>query len=167
MASTIRLKAIVPKALNTPAMRNALEAEMQAVQKEVRRDFDATTRTWSNKPGFKDEFQSRPNRLRFFTGTSDEVYTYVSEGTKAHVIRPKRAKMLRFQGTYSAKTSPGVIGSSSGGSSGPVVYSTGVRHPGTKARKFDEAIKKRWQSPFEKRMRQAMDRAAKASGHSR
>lgn len=43
---------------------------------------------------------------------------YVHEGTRPHLIRPKRAKALRFE-----------VG-------GRVVFAKLVRHPGTKARPF-------------------------------
>lgn len=162
----LRMKVIIPKRINQTALLAELAGEMKAVQKEVGKDFGATVRTWDSRPKFNEEFENRPQRIRFLTGTSDKVYGYVSGGTKAHRIRPKRAKVLAFQGVYRAKTSPGAIDAKPGGSSGATVFSQGVRHPGAKARKFPEAIEKKWRRPFPNRIRAAMGRAAKKSGHS-
>jgi len=59
------------------------------------------------------------------------------------MIRPVVSKRLVFPNKYKAKTSPGVIGSTSGGKSGTIVTATSVRHPGFQARKFVDAIKKK------------------------
>lgn len=163
----IHAKAIIAKAINHKAMMAELEKEMKAIQKEVAKDFDATVKTWEHKPKFDEKFEAKPRRLYFFVGTGDDIYTYVSVGTKPHRIRPKRAKVLRFSGGYQAKSQPGVIDARGGGSSGGEVFSRGVQHPGTKARKFDEAIAEKWQRPFGDRMEKAMKRAAAKSGHAK
>lgn len=160
-----QVKIIKPKRFDAKAFMAEIAKEMKALQKEMGKDFDATVSTWDDKPKFEDEFEQNANRIRTFTGTSDEVYTYVSKGTKAHLIRPKRAKVLAFQGTYSAKTMPGTIKARSGGASGDMIYSRGVKHPGTKARKFDELIVAKWEPLYSKRLSAAIDRGAKASGH--
>ena len=165
LKAQLKMRVIKPKGMNKAAMMRELTGEMKDIQKDVRKDFDATTRTWKHDAKFENEFESNQRKIRFFTGTDDAIYGYVSGGTKPHIIRPKRAKALRFMGTYSAKTMPGVIGSNSGGSSGATVFSQGVQHPGTKARKFPEAVEKKWKRPFPKRIRAALDRAAKKSGH--
>lgn len=163
----VRFKPILPKKFNQKAMLKALTGEMKDIQKETGKDFALTVRTWNHKFKFDKEFDSGRNHIRFFVFTDNEIYGYVSGGTRPHMIRPKRGKVLRFQGgKYRAKTSPGTIGSSSGGSSGATVYSRGVRHPGTKARNFDETIAKKWERPFRKRINEAVKRAAKVSGHS-
>lgn len=162
--TTLRMKPIIPKEINKKALFDELENEMKAIQKEMAKDFDSTVQTWNNKPKFDKEFESSKSRIRIFTGTGDEIYGYVSEGTKPHRIMPK-GRALRFRGTYRAKTSPGVIGSKSGGASGAEVFSKGVNHPGTKARKFDEAIGKKWDRPFRNRIDKAIDRARRKSGH--
>lgn len=163
--ATIRAKAILPKKLNDQAIMAELAGEMKAVSKEVVADFQATTRTWNNKPGFKNEFQQGARQLRFLVSTDSDIYGYVSKGTKAHKILPKRARVLAFRGGYKAKTSPGVIGSSGGGATGGEVFSRGVNHPGTKARNFDKEIASKWEKPFGTRMQKAVSRGAKKSGH--
>ncbi|MDI9548188.1 MAG: hypothetical protein QM346_11390, partial [Chloroflexota bacterium] len=94
-------------------------------------------------------------------------YRYVAEGTKPHAIRPKRARMLAFPGTYRAKTTPGVIGSQAGGGSGETRYASAVAHPGTQAREFHKLIAKKRQSSFKREMEEAMREAARKSGHAK
>lgn len=161
----MKFNAIIPKNLNKAALLREVAGEMKEIHQDISKDFDATVRTWEHKPKFDKEFQQSDSRIRIFTGTADEVYGYVSKGTKPHIIRPRRARALHFLGTYSAKTSPGTIEAKSGGSSGADVFSRGVRHPGTKARDFPDAIEKKWMRSFAKRMLTAMNRAAKKSGH--
>lgn len=57
-------------------------------------------------------------------GSDLEYAAFVNDGTKAHIIRPKRAKVLRFQ-----------VG-------GRTVFARLVHHPGTKPRPFlDRALR--------------------------
>jgi hypothetical protein len=161
----LQFTAILPKKFNAKAILAEAAKEMKDIHRDVAGDFDDTVATWDNKPKFDKEFQSQPKRIRFFTGSADPIYGYVSLGTKPHRIRPKRAKALHFLGTYSAKTSPGTIKAKSGGASGAEIFSQGVQHPGTKAREFDKAIAKKWRGPFVKRLRAAVERGIKKSGH--
>jgi hypothetical protein len=160
-------KTIKPKRLKEKEMRLELLNAMRKAGKDIEKDFKATVKTWKHKPKFETAVSLAGNGPSVLVGTDDEIYRYVDEGTKPHIIKPKRATALRFQGGYQAKTSPGVIGSGAGGASGGIFFSRrGVRHPGTKARKFSEAIEKKWRRPFKSRMEDAMSKAAKKSGHS-
>lgn len=158
-------KAIRPATLKKDAMRLALLNELRSVGRDIRADFEKTTETWEHKPKFEMLISLSQPGPTVLVDTNDAVYGYVSKGTRPHLIFPKRAKALRFPGTYAAKTTPGVIASKPGGSRGAVVYSQGVAHPGTKARKFDEEIAKKWEKPFKRRMEAGMKKARQASGH--
>lgn len=161
----ILAKAIKPKKLNDKAMHAVFVKEANSIADEIEKDFQKTTKSWNRKVRFVKIVAISKNKIEILVGTDDEIYRYVTEGTRPHVILPKNAPALRFQRTYKAKTTPGVIGSSSGGSSGPTVFSSGVIHPGTKARNFDDAIAKRWKKRFKRRMEAAMREAVKVSGH--
>lgn len=166
MAIVAKMKVIKPKALKEKEMRLELLNGLRSVGKKVLKDFEATVKTWDHKPKFELAISLKGKGPQFIAGTDDEIYGYVNFGTRPHRIVPKRAKVLRFRGTYSAKTTPGVIGSKSGGSSGDVVFSKGVNHPGTKARNFDKQIGKKWEKSFRGEMHDAMKRARAKSGHS-
>lgn len=140
------------KALKTAALPTAdeyLAAIEKATYKSaglLLRDLQATVRTWTKKPTFDVTITRQGGDYSVTAGTDDEIYGYVDGGTKAHVIRPKRSKYLRFSSGYKAKTRVGVIGSNDGGSFGEDVFSKGVLHPGFEGRKFTERIQKRRQT---------------------
>lgn len=168
MPAAFQIKEIKPARFKDKAFKDALRDAARQAAKDIEKDFKKTTETWKNKPKFERVVSVDPN-VEVLVGTDDEIYGYVNDGTKPHPIFPNRAKALSFRwggkGSYRAKTKPRVIGSTPGGSSGPLVHFPYVQHPGTKARKFDQTIEKKWRAPFKRRMEQAMRRAAKASGH--
>lgn len=162
------IKQIRPAKLEIPAFRQVIEAELRDVGKEIEADFKKTTKTWKHQPKFETVIETSPPTV--LVGTDDEIYGYVDKGTKAHEIYAgiytgrSNKKALAFPSKFTPKTKPGVIGSSPGGSGGKTVVRPYVMHPGTKPRKFEEAIKRQWEKKFKRRMEQAMSKAAKASG---
>ncbi len=167
MASVIQFKQIKPKRFQGSKAINILLGATRKAGNDIRKDFEETTKTWTNKPEFQMVYAVRPNGPEVLVGTDDKIYGYVNEGTKPHPIFPVRAKALRFQSGYAAKTVPGQLYSQAGGPFGATVFRAGVMHPGTKARKFDDIIQKLWESKFKTRIEQAMREAAEATDHLR
>lgn len=163
----VMFKAITPKALKVQAIYDSIEKNAKVVEAGILKDYKAGTQTWEHKVNFDAELTINPNGgVSIIVDTDDEIYTFVHEGTKPHPIRAKNTKKLRFQGTYTAKTTPGVIQSKSGGSSGEFEYRQAVQHPGTKARNFTGPIFRKWKPFFERSMQRALDEGARKSGHS-
>jgi hypothetical protein len=163
---TIVTKPIKPGKFDQEAFFLALAFTAEETGKDIKKDFEATTKTWKNKPVFVVETAVGPNSVEVLVDTDDEIYGYVTKGTRPHVILPKKpGGVLVFKSGYSAKTSPGVIGSTQGGSFGDKVIRAGVIHPGTQARKFDETIEKKWKPIYKRRMEKALSQGAKSSGH--
>jgi hypothetical protein len=158
-------KAVKPKRLQDQILKNWFRGNMMTAVREIRADFEQTTRTWKHRPEFVAEMDLEGPGPTVMVGTDDEIYRYVDEGTKPHIIRPVHGKRLVFQGGYSAKTAPHVIGSQEGGAFGDRVFATEVHHPGNEAREFTKDIQKRWQPRFKARMEDAMRKAAQESGH--
>lgn len=68
---------------------------------------------------------------------------YVEDGTRPHVIRPRNARALRFQGgggRISTASPNQRIATRSGG----VVFAKVVHHPGTPARPWFRPVVERW-----------------------
>lgn len=115
------------------------------IAEAMREGIERVTATWSS--------ESKP-RVRFeFDGAEvsmivdGRIFGYVDQGTKPHDIAPKRpGGRLVFTyggpGSYTPKTQPGLLASGPGGQSGETTYARVVKHPGTKARNFLEAIAK-------------------------
>lgn len=165
---TFRIEAIVPKDNNMAAIfKAAYRHALDLVANEIQRDFEDVTRTWKHKPKFTIRVTERGGQLGITISTKDVIFMYVNYGTKAHVIRPKKAKRLTFQVGYSAKSTPGFIGSKVGGASGAFVSAQEVHHPGTEARKFDVAIARRRQKSLQSKMDTALAKAARKANAQR
>lgn len=168
MPAAVQIKGIKPARFKDAAFRRVIQKAAQQAADAMQEDFEKTTATWDHKVEFERIIDTDPN-VEVLVGTDDEVYRYVNDGTRPHLIFPKKKKALSFQwggkGSYRPKTKPSTIGSTPGGPTGPKVARAYVQHPGTKARNFDKVIQKKWRSAFRRRMEQAMSDAAKASGH--
>lgn len=144
-------KASIPRAPSMSAFEKALVEAANRVATGIKEDFEATVATWSEetKPAFTKSVEAEGKFIvvRVEATGNDEIYRYVNDGTKPHLIPKGGPGTLAFSEGYTAKTAPGVIGSRSGGSSGArIVRKTQIKHPGTEARNFDKIIAKKWQS---------------------
>lgn len=162
----VKVMAISPAKLKEDAIRLELLNAMRKAGRGIRKDFQSTTKTWKNKPEFKLTISLRSPGPTVTVTTMDEIYRYVDKGTKPHVIRPKKAKALRFQSIYTAKTTPNVLGSQKGGASGDFVFAQEVHHPGTKPRNFTNLIRDKWKQEYYDLMNTAISVGAQKSGHS-
>jgi hypothetical protein len=149
------MKLIIPKKLVADPVKltRALTNAMNGVAKDIQIDFKVTTQTWKHKVEFP---ITSPETYTRRVATDDEIYGYVNDGTPAHHIAPK-GKKLRFNTPFTSKTLPNQIMSRSGSIGGATVFSRGVNHPGTKARKFDVAIQQKWDKQFGTIMQRAID----------
>ena len=120
---------------------------------------------WEHKPRFKARKVVTRKAIAvdvWPTGPNKKYWVWTSRGTKPHVIKPKRAKVLAFPSVYVPKTTP--RGPSYGGpgtSSGPTIFAAHVDHPGTKPRRFEEAWARWGKTWFRREMENAMRRGAR------
>ena len=167
----IVMKQIKPPALKRDALRLELLNAMRAAGVQIKKDFELTTKTWKHKPKFEMLISLTGPGPVVVVDTDDEIYGYVSGGTKPHEIWAgiytgrSDKKALAFPKSSTPKTRPGVIGSSAGSRSSAMVVRPYVQHPGSKPRNFDKTIQKRREKWFKVEMQKAMARAAKASGY--
>lgn len=168
----ILVKQIKPSRLKVDALRLELLNAMRKAGTQVKADFEKTTATWKHKPKFEMLISLTQPGPQLLVSTDDEIYGYLDRGTRAdyeiwagYYTGKSNKKALVFQKGYKAKTTPGVIGSGSGGSFGAIRHTPYVVHPGIKARDFEGAIKKKREKWFKGQMEAAMKKAAAASGH--
>ena len=172
MARCVHFKTIKPAPIKTAQFNRIMMDGIRETIDWAYVRFGYTYATWSeeNKPKFTRAFRYEGNTIWGRTQTGSKIYRYVNDGTPPHPI-PKEGKvaLLVFpwagKGSYRPKTRPRVIGSTSGGPTGPLVAFPRVQHPGTEGRHFDEEIKDRTEPKFEGAITRAMDRARRASGH--
>lgn len=159
--SVIEIKQIKPAKLKVDKVRLELLNALRAQGKEIVADYNQTVQTWRNKPTFEVAVSLSGGDVTVLVvpdGPNRQQFEYVDKGTRPHIIRPRRATILRFKSAYRAKTQPGVIGSNPGGASGDDVYRQFVNHPGTEARRFSEIIEKRRRKRFQESMVDAMQK---------
>ena len=166
---SIKFKPIVPKKkFNKDAFTDALAVVPVQISEFMTNDFDKTHNNWSatSQPQTIVKISRKSNGFSSaLVELKGLIYMWVHGGTKPHIIRPVRAKMLKFQSGYKAKTKVGRLASRSGGSFGPTVSSDGVEHPGFKGRFWDKIVAKRAEKKLPKLTEKAMNNGAKKSGH--
>lgn len=118
----------------------AIETALDTAAERVRRDFLRTVRTWENPAAF--EVLIKQHRRDVVT--SDPIYAMLDQGTRPHLILPRRAKYLRFTTPFVSKTLPRTISSRAGSKGDTVNFRKGVNHPGTEARDWVLTIAIKW-----------------------
>ena len=142
--------------IDAKKLRRAIENGLTGAAKATKVDFDVTTQSWSKRPTFT--IESEPGKRT--VATENEVYGYVDEGTKPHLITAKSPnKPLTFGVGGSPKTTPRVIGSYSGRKGTTIVRAQVVHHPGSAARDFSETIKEKWDRELVNILQRAVDSA--------
>lgn len=135
--------------------------------RDIKRDFDATTATWSTRPRFQTSVELK--RVQTFAavrvGTDDARWGLLDKGTGARVILPARPKGALAFRKYTPKTRPGQLGSFAGGRFGPVIVKKAVYgYKGIKARNFVDAALQKHGPQFGGRLEAAMDRGVLKGG---
>lgn len=140
--------------------------EMQEVGKDIRREFKGVVDDWEHKPTFTSRVIERPRYIRaevLVGGQHKQIWRYVDEGTRPHVILPrKEGGRLIFRTGYSPRTLPiaqAHVGT--GIASGNFVSVQQVNHPGTEARDFGKQIAEDYKPEFRRRIENAFRRAAR------
>jgi len=142
---SVRIEVTLPKRplVDTRKFLRGLERAVDDTTAIARSNLKATVRTWRRKPKFKRRRAMRRGRaIEGDVTTRDEIYGYVTGGTRRHIIRPRRrGGLLAFRGgKYRAKTRRRVLGSHRGGATGGMAFAKQVMHPGTEAREFQQEI---------------------------
>lgn len=132
-----RLQAIIPKNLNfAKDAEAAIQSALDGGSILIASQFQKTVATWKSRPN---TFIRKLGKLVREIGIEDQRYTWVSEGTRPHIIRAK-GRGLAFRVPYGPKTQPRQIGSTQANIGATQLIRQEVHHPGTKAREFDDAI---------------------------
>lgn len=116
----------------------------------IKKSFESSVSTWTTKVEFQIREIAPGPGARIFT--RNQIYFFVSEGTKPHDIYAKSGGRLFFMTPYGPKTKVGRISSASGSVGSTLGIATHVHHPGTKARNFNTLIKKGATNRYRKRV---------------
>jgi hypothetical protein len=161
MAKPLGVKLIPIKPKVFPQLAGRVDAKLRALYPkaaaELVKDHEKTTATWDTRV----KFTVRISREAITVYTSNAIWRYVDQGTRPHIIRPRRARRLAFSEGYTAKTRVGSIIAGAGGPSGSRVFAREVQHPGTKARGFSSRLRSKWAKKFPAMVQQAIREAVR------
>lgn len=151
MSVTIRMEPIIPaKAIFNPAeVSRVIERTLDRQAKLVQTDFNKTTSTWQHGVPFYIAASIGERVI----ATSDDIYRYVSEGTKV--------RRVIMTPNFSPKSKRRFIGASVGAGGVAFGPSKRINRPGIKAREFAEAIADKWQDALKEYMQDAINAAFK------
>lgn len=141
----VSVESIRPHLLDVQAIRVGILHEKEAKGREGRRKLEDTTRTWSGaRPRFYSEVSAN-GTLTIGARSGGEGYDKwlrLQWGTSRHLIRARRARCLAFRSPgFLPKTTPRFLGAGPGRlATGPWHYPPAVMHPGTKPRRWLEAL---------------------------
>lgn len=155
----MKLIPITPKGdlFNLAAVQRAITGTLVQTAQEAQQDMQKTTATWQHKV----TFAITPIPDGFEVNTDDPIWQMVDQGTKPHIITPRRGKVLVFGPGSRAKTTPRVIGSSAGSKGGAPVVAHVVHHPGTEARDFSGVLQEKYDNELPRRIGVALGEALK------
>jgi len=176
--------AIAIRMIRSP-MRKTLISRYYDAYEEVRIAIDGQVKkraielaneiidNWDNKPKFVASLFVTRDKISLYvepTGPNAKSWDWTSRGTKPRLITAGtrlmggRKNKLLFKRNHTPKTTPGPTWGGSGKSSGPWVSKRTVKHPGTKARKFEEWIGKQIKADFRKEIEGAFRRGMRKAG---
>lgn len=171
----MRFEAVLPGPFNPAAFVVEMEQTLERLATGILLDFERTTSTWSTQPAFEMEFASNPrymeahvfcdalrdgDRVKGTTGPQPApvnlVYYFLNGGTAV-----RYAKMTL---DFVPKSRVGIIGSFPG-RGGVAKVDPRDPQPGIEARKWDEAIAKKYRLILPTQLGAALARGARGCGH--
>jgi len=127
------------------ALPQQFNAALDEIGKGAAQDLKAYVSAWKHKPTF--EVVRTPQTVSVkATGPNAKIFGYVDEGTRPHLIAPKRKRgVLTFKTGYQPKTRPNNSKfKGSGKATGGFRSAKVVHHPGSKARHISRIIANKW-----------------------
>lgn len=144
---------ILPKPLNVQVFDTEFEKAARESEAAIKKNFQDAVRLWRKPPVFRGYVRISGDKIYISVGTADEIFKFVDQGTKPHIIRPKNAKMLHWVDK-----------------GGEDHFAKEVNHPGFEGRHISDQIEEDWGSGglmaehFEDHLRIAVKKSGHAVG---
>jgi hypothetical protein len=143
-----KFKTILPKLLPQKVFDTAFENASREMEKDVKGAFSDAVSKWKHQPVWRGYVRLGSNEIYISVGTTDEIFKFVDEGTKAHIIKPVTAKVLHWVDA-----------------GGDDHFAKLVHHPGTKAQEISKSIHDIWVGLMPDYFDKHLAQAIKESGH--
>jgi hypothetical protein len=140
-------RSILPSLLDPHIFERAFDKAARAMEQDVKGAFMDATSGWKNKPVWRGYVRLTKDQIYISVGTTNEIFKFVDEGTKAHIIKPVKAKMLHWQ------------------ENGEDFFAKEVHHPGTKAQNISKEIREVWLGLMPDYFDRELVKAIQMSGH--
>ena len=145
MGVSFKAKVKTPSVLKDPKkFKQQITKAAERTRNQIKRDFEKTTKNWKTEVDFEVKRKRTGDTYTFTASTDNEIYGYVNNGTRPHLIEAKNAPFLVFAYGGTPKTQPNVLKSGKGSRGTKWASKKSVKHPGTEARNFDTIIKDRF-----------------------
>jgi len=119
--------------LDPQAALQALIGQLEQIAEGAKELFEKTVATWDEEVEFSIEVAESGDKILFTISTDSDLWQLVDSGSPPHIIE---GDPLIFNEVYRPKTQPGVLNSTTGGSSGGLIAARVVEHPGFEGRDF-------------------------------
>ena len=143
-----QFKTIIPKLLPPKVFEEAFEKASREMEKDVKGAFEDAISTWKHQPTWRGYVRIAATNIYISVGTADEIFKYVDQGTKAHIIRPVNAKVLHWVDA-----------------DGENHFAKEVHHPGMKAQNISKTIHDIWVGMMPEYFDKYLIEAIQSSGH--
>lgn len=170
MADIYNVRAIQPAKLAVSEVRLQLLNAMRKEGRLWRRELKKTVQYWKGeKPDFEFVIGLTKTDATLLAGPSGskhgaQKWVWVNDGTKPHVIRPKKASFLRFRTGYQRGSSPGSMGVRASQTTGPWRSAKAVNHPGYTGAKWTVTLKRSRDLPFRTALNAALREGLRKGG---
>lgn len=159
----IEITVTVPdRIINVEGVRQAIiDAQNSLTKPKLTALFNQTIEGWRTPPYFTARREDTASQLGirvYPDGPNAQQYALVNQGAGPHQIRPRKARMLRFQTGYRAGTRPRVLSSQAYQRFGDFRTAMVVNHPGFDAREFTQTIADEHEPEFNQDMQEAIAR---------
>ena len=135
------LQSLEEKIYKAVDLVNLLRQEKTALQEEL----EAPTLKWKHRVKFAKYIRyGYPKTILIRVTTTDEVYGYQDQGTKAHMVKPKRAKALAWTSKAGSR-----------------LFSKGHRVRGVKAQHWTNKAKRKYQPRIKRLADELMEDVAR------
>jgi len=142
MARTgVTFRPIIPKKPNASAIPGKFRRTANEIADDLQTELEKPTLTWKHKVKFAQFIRyGYPKTIMIRVSTTDDPYRFQDEGTKAHMVKPKRAKALAWTSKLGSRR-----------------FSKGHRVRGVKAQHWTNKAKRKMQ-PRIKRLAESLIR---------
>jgi hypothetical protein len=146
MARTgVVFRPIIPKKPNVSAIPGRFRRTANKIADDLQEELEAPTLKWKHRVKFAKYIRyGYPKTILIRVTTTDEVYGYQDQGTKAHMVKPKRAKALAWTSKAGSR-----------------LFSKGHRVRGVKAQHWTNKAKRKYQPRIKRLADELMEDVAR------